>query len=229
VSQERNQQMDALVRRRKACHACAGLENPSAIANGALDGDELGPWTRWQGRLDAEVVVVGQDWGDVAAFTKNGGLEPPGNPTNARLVELLGVAGINVGPPATLGRSGTVFFTNAILCMKQDGLQGAVKSGWFDACGARFLRTAVDIVSPRAVVTLGTHATDSVCRTFGVVRAKRFAAAVDAPDGLALPGGIRLFPRYHCGARSMNMNRTLEQQHADWGRLGAWLAAARRR
>lgn len=225
----RSVSMDALVHERKACRECAGLTNPSCVSDGALDSAELGPWTLWQGRLDAEVVLVGQDWGDVASFTKNAGFEEPGNPTNRRLVELLALAGVSVEPPAKLGRAGTVFLTNAILCLKGGGLQAAVRAEWFRVCGARFLRPSIEIVQPRAIVALGTHATSAVCDAFAVPRQRSFRAAVDSPSGIALPDGAVLFPRYHCGARSTNMNRKAEQQDEDWRRLGAWLASRRSR
>jgi uracil-DNA glycosylase len=223
----RSVSMDALVRKRKACRECVGLTNPSCVTDGALDSAELGPWTLWQGRLDAEVVVVGQDWGDVASFTKNAGFEEPGNPTNRRLVELLALAGVGVEPPTKLGRAGTAFLTNAILCLKRGGLQAAVRVEWFNACGARFLRPSIEIVRPLVVVALGTHATTAVCDAFAVSRPRSFRAAVDSPDGIALPGGTVLFPRYHCGARSTNMNRSRAEQDEDWRRLGTWLASHR--
>lgn len=225
--EQRGLRMDSLVSARARCRACAELSNPAEIAGGSLDSSELGPWTLWQGRLDADVLVVGQDWGDVASFTKNGGFEEPGNPTNRRLVELLALAGVTVAPPARLGRAGSAFFTNAILCMKRGGLQAAVRPAWFRECGARFLGPTIELVTPLAVVALGTHATSAVCDAFAVRRPARFADAVEAPAGIPLPDGSHLFPRYHCGVRSTNMNRSRELQDDDWRRLGTWLAARR--
>ena len=51
----------ALVAQRKEHRFADGLLNPSEIAGGKFDSDELGPWSRWQGALDAEVVIVGHD------------------------------------------------------------------------------------------------------------------------------------------------------------------------
>ena len=34
---------------------------------------QIGPWSLWQGNLDAEIMVIGQDWGDKNYFTKNKG------------------------------------------------------------------------------------------------------------------------------------------------------------
>ena len=222
----RTLEMTALATARRECQACIGLVNPARVLDGRFDSEQLGPWTLWQGSLSAEVVVVGQDWGDVASFTNNEGFEEPGNPTNRRLVELLALAGVHVAQPAKLGRAGTAFFTNAILCLKEGGLQGDVRTEWFRACGARFLRPTIELVAPRAVVTLGTHATDALCVAFGLRPPSRFREAVEG-DGLALPNGSTLFPRYHCGPRSTNMNRNRQHQDDDWRRLGTWLTSTR--
>ena len=47
------------------CARCVGLINPTRCASGVYDSEEIGPWARWQGDLDVELMVVGQDWGDV--------------------------------------------------------------------------------------------------------------------------------------------------------------------
>jgi len=54
-----------LVEERKTCRVCEGLINPSDCAGGVYDSEHIGPWSRWQGNLDSELMVVGQDWGDV--------------------------------------------------------------------------------------------------------------------------------------------------------------------
>src|SRR4051794_31658052 len=92
-----------LVAQRKACLACPGLTNPSAFGD-ALDSDRIGPYTRWQGNLDAELVVVGQDFADVDTFRDIGGWPGEKVRTNLDLVELLKEAGIQIAPPQR-GRS----------------------------------------------------------------------------------------------------------------------------
>jgi hypothetical protein len=55
-----------LVCQRKACSLCQGLVNPSTEE---FDSNEIGPWAKWQNNLDADIIVVGQDWGDVDYYT----------------------------------------------------------------------------------------------------------------------------------------------------------------
>ena len=66
----KEEQYNALVEKRKACKKCSncGLINPSQIESGKFDSDEIGPWTRWHGNLNADVMIIGQDWGREAEF-----------------------------------------------------------------------------------------------------------------------------------------------------------------
>src|SRR4051794_35762952 len=90
----------ALVERRKAYDPERfGLANPSAPNLRKYDSNEIGPWTRWANDLDADLMVVGQDWGDERYFLVNKGLDNPNNPTNRSLRELLEFVGRPVPPP----------------------------------------------------------------------------------------------------------------------------------
>src|SRR5438046_137572 len=147
-----------LVAGRKTCHACSGLVNPSDYAAGRHDSPEIGPWTRWQGNLDANLMIVGQDWGDTAYFDRNGGLDVSANRTNRTLCSLLRSIGIEIDQidqRAKVTGRGQIFLTNAILCLKTVGMQGTVASQWFLNCGARFLRPQIEVVGPKVVVCLG--------------------------------------------------------------------------
>jgi hypothetical protein len=59
-----------LVAERKSCRLCPKLQNPAMILGGALDCDELGPCSRWQGSLDAELVVVAPDFADSETYVR---------------------------------------------------------------------------------------------------------------------------------------------------------------
>src|SRR2546430_543392 len=87
------------------------LTNPSEIDNGRFDSDHIGPWTRWQGNLSADLVVVGQDWGDTSYFRRVRGWDTDErNPTDRTLMKLLRSIGVVIDPPGTETRT-QVFFT----------------------------------------------------------------------------------------------------------------------
>jgi hypothetical protein len=108
---------EKLVRARKHCRKChPELRNPAEFDH---DADEVGPWSRWLASRPAELILVGQDWGDVGYFQKYKGRDIPDNRTNKRLIKYLKLLGFEVGPPNITDHTSGVFATNAILCLKQ--------------------------------------------------------------------------------------------------------------
>jgi hypothetical protein len=122
---------EKLVRARKHCRKChPELRNPAEFDH---DADEVGPWSRWLASRPAELILVGQDWGDVGYFQKYKGRDIPDNRTNKRLIKYLKLLGFEVGPPNITDHTSGVFATNAILCLKQGGLSAPVKQRWLSA------------------------------------------------------------------------------------------------
>jgi Uracil DNA glycosylase superfamily len=171
-----------------------GLVNPAECDGGIYDSDQVGPWSLWQGNLGEDLMVVGQDWGDTRYFIANGGRDARRNPTNENLRVLLLSIAIEIPSTAPGDAGGNVFLTNAILCLKDGGMQGKVRPEWFANCGARFLQPTIDIIAPRVVATLGECAHRTVTAAYG---ARRTASrkAVDRPGGLPARGRVRLRAR----------------------------------
>jgi hypothetical protein len=99
----------ALVTERKDSRLCCSarlvsggaspcLLNPGDPQYRHLDSTQIGPWTRWQGNLDADVMIIAQDWGDTRYYEKYAG-QDAGNPTNERLITLLRTIGIEIDRP----------------------------------------------------------------------------------------------------------------------------------
>ena len=85
-------------------------------------------------------------------------------------------------------------------------------------CGSRFLRPTIDLIAPKAVVSLGEWAYRAIMEAYGVRRIA-FKSAVERLDGFKLAGGSSYFPMYHCGARMLNTHRDYKQQQKDWQRV----------
>ena len=214
---------DILCNERKACRVCGGdLTNPSVLQG---DREEIGAWSRWQGNLDAEVMVVGQDWGSVDGFARSKGADTDDNPTNKTLVELLRCIDIEIPLPRESAGKGVAFFTNAILCLKRGGAQAPVREEWFSNCARCFLRPLIDIVQPRAVVCLGERAYRAVLTAYDK-KPHRLRQAVESDAPEQLDGGIAVFAVYHCGARTLRINRDLDAQRGDWRRIRKFLAGS---
>ena len=209
----------ALVEERKTCTRCMslGLTNPATAELCHLDSDQIGPWTRWQGDLDADLMVVGQDWGDVAGFILQSGVDNDSR-TNRLIRELLAYVGIKViAPPARSSKS-KVFLTNAVLCLKHGDCQSPVSRHWYKNCGPNFLRPQIEIVRPKVVVAMGEWSYRTIMHAFGLSPV-RFREAVGSADPIELFTGTVLVPVYHCSPRILNSHRKRDAQFMDWVRV----------
>jgi hypothetical protein len=226
----------ALVAARKAFDPTRhGLVNPAAVDAGRFDSKHIGPWTMWAHDQSADVMVVGQDWGDVPHFRKTRGLDKANLATNTALRDLLAGIGRPIPPPPSeapadaAGRSTSgVWLTNALLWLKTGGLSSALKDEWFDEATKIFLQEQIALVQPRVVVALGRRAYDTVISAFDLPRhTGNFLAAVEDQRGQDIPNGsssVTLLAVYHCGARIRNTLRSYDAQVCDWARVRAALS-----
>jgi len=216
-----------LVDQRKACTACDSLQcklrNPSIAFNGLYDTGEIGHWTDWQNSLDARILVIGQDWGDIRTLEKQRGeCNVENSSTNRALMELIRIAGVEIDPDRIREKHPDLFFTNAVLCMKSDGgLAGKVKNAWFRNCVRSFLKPLIEVVQPRVAVTLGEKATRSLLREYGYP-AIPFKQLVEQKSPIRLDENTVLFPVFHCGSLGRR-NRSFELQKQDWRRIRSYL------
>ena len=219
----------ALVARRRAHRFPRGLLNPAGIQGGRWDSDHLGPWSCWQGALDAEVVVVGQDWGNEALFLKGKGRPSDGDPTNVNLRAMAHRAGWDMGSPEA-PRPQPIYLTHAVLGIRAMGNPVTVPPiAWIDD-SVPFLVQLLEIIRPRALVSLGRAALRS-CR-LALLDTERNGRMPDHPsvnqaharNPILHPGKPVLFAFYHCSPLGLS-NRSLEHQFEDWQFLGEWLRA----
>lgn len=206
-----------LVEKRKHCSLCKELCNPSAVAGGLYDSDQIGPWSLWQANLNAKLVVVGQDWGDKSYFTKwEGRDQPSGNPTNENLQRLLKILCIEIGKPREQ-QDQVIFLTNLILCLKTGGLQGQVDEQWFKNCSFNFFKPLIEIITPRVIIALGKKVSESIMALYGLSYSRNAAfSKLISKSPYQLTESIMFFPVYHCGAGSVNRNRSIPEQQEDW-------------
>ena len=215
-----------LVSNRKAHVFLPGLLNPSKIEGGKFDSQHLGPWSRWQGDLNADAVIVGQDWGDQAYFLKNEGIDDDKEQTCTNLREMVLHAGWDIGTPHAPNPQ-RLFFTNAVLGIRaMDGKSGTPSNTWVDD-SLPFLTDLLGIIKPKIIVSLGTAAFRA-CRLAMLGTLRNDLVPLGAPlrqfhamNPIVRPGMPALFAFYHCGPLGLaNRSRVLQAQ--DWRDLGAW-------
>ncbi|MFD0716235.1 uracil-DNA glycosylase family protein [Paenibacillus sp. GCM10027626] len=216
-----------LVKQRKACTLCDSqqceLQNPSIAFSGKYDTNEIGHWTDWQGSLNAKIMVIGQDWGDIGTLEKQGGeCNVDNSATNRALMKLIQIAGVDVNENNFRNQHPDLFFTNAILCMKSDGgLAGKVKGPWFRNCVNSFLKPLLELIQPKIAVTLGEKATKSLLREYGH-KGISFRNLVEQESPIIVGANTAVFPVFHCGSLGQR-NRSFELQKGDWLRIRRYL------
>jgi uracil-DNA glycosylase len=222
MNQDRESQYQALTAMRKKCRLCKELSNPGEARLACFDSDHIGPWSQLHGDLNAKLMIVGQDWGDVDYYLKFKGRDDLKNPTMRNLETILNHVGLKLSITSYSDDNHGLFLTNAILCLKKGGLQAKLNRQWIYNCSRVFLRQQIEIVRPLAVVGLGAVAFQSILSTFEKPKVKLADAITDA-KGIEILDGVRLFAAYHCGAGCINRNRGLQQQCSDWVRIGKFL------
>lgn len=206
-----------MVEMRKTCSLCDGLCNPATVADGRHDRNQIGPWSLWQANLDSDVMIVGQDWGDISYFEKwQGRDQPSGNPTNENLQKLLEKIDVEIVRPCDQ-QNQIVFLTNLILCLKTGGLQGRVYDQWFTNCSRAFFKPLVEIIGPRVIIALGKKVSESILTLYYIPFSKNIAfSKLMNQSPYQLTNSVLLFSVYHCGAGSVNRNRSFSEQEEDW-------------
>lgn len=220
---ERASRYRAMVLERKTCSRCLGLVNASKLHEGRFDSDEIGPWTRWLGDLDARVLVVGQDWGDQRAFVQQEGRDISNDETNRMLRKLMASIGFPVPDVGAVTGPSGVFLTNAVLCFKDQGCQGPVRKEWFRTCGSRFVRPLIELINPRVVICLGQQAFTAVLSAYALPVHSSWRSAVEGP-GVPLSNRSIAFAVYHCSRRIQNTHRKPDAQFKDWRRIATALS-----
>lgn len=203
----KEEQYKTLVKERKECESCinCGLINPSQIKNGMYDTDDaIGPWTCWHGNLEADIMIVGQDWGSQREFEAMSGVDRVSNPTNTFLRELM----------EELPNS-SFFLTNAALCIREGKAQGGLNDEWLFNCRP-FLKRQIDIIEPKAVIVLGQKTFYAVLSALDLGRnsSTKFKELVNEKPKEY--GKTRIFPAFHPGGLGIRNSGGKDAQKALW-------------
>jgi uracil-DNA glycosylase len=223
-----------LVNDRRNCKQCSDVVNQSACAEGEYDkAAHIGPWSDWQGNLDADTMIIGQEWGGSDNYKGQFGRDRDRDPTNLNLVTLTANIGVTLPPPSAMQgttENGVFFLTNGVLCLRK----GAATSGTdkqkkpkdnapskttFSNCARTFLRPLIELVEPRLVLVLGVLAWNGLMEAFSLPPATRLKDAFQRGH-LPLNKSTIAFPLFHCGSK-LHLNRLLHLQIDDWKKMKA--------
>src|SRR5713226_3573831 len=114
-------EFETLIAARKGCRICVE-RSPGKIRSCAefdFDPDVVSPWEQWLGHKSPKLLVVGQDFGNVAHFVRHRGRDEPHQKTNNNMQRLRAAAGISTRDAPDRDPDAPVFMTNSILCLKE--------------------------------------------------------------------------------------------------------------
>lgn len=216
------------------------------------DCKEVNLWTYWQGRgnLDARIMLVGQDWGNLvdgspdymAQFDEiNSGKRSAywldgKSITDMRLIALFSSLGYDISSGAPWNPD--LFFTNFVLGYRNTGLSGGFRQKWLRE-NKGFFRRLASIVEPEIIICLGRNAFCGVMMAFDrkvkIRGYNAFITSKDNPVEVLLPSGKKayVFAEAHCGAMgTLNRNRLKDPDGAegtalqikDWSKIKNYLA-----
>ena len=152
------------------CHICERLvtlphmENSECLENDdhGLDTDRpyINRWNLWQGNLDADIMVIGQDYGqkedgvaiEVCSYSDTT------NPTDVRLKALFKDAfAIDLD-----SNDASLFFTNMANCYRKKRTSGGMHSGWLPICANKYMERLIRIICPKIIIVLGRSAFEAL-------------------------------------------------------------------
>ncbi len=210
-----------LVEKRKHSKFPKDLKNPSEVENGIYDKENhIGPWSKWQGNLNAKIMFIGQDWGSEQYYLDYKGNHNNKSVTNKRVKEAFELIGIDVGLPNIPNKDAPCFFTNVILGLKGGNKASPIKSKWVKEHAEEFLKLTIEIVDPEIIITLGKPAYHSVADIYDIE--KENMNEIIEKNPIELPNNKLLFAMYHCSPLGCR-NRNWELQKKDWMKIKDYL------
>ena len=196
------------------------LLNPHEVEN--FHFDVVNPWELWQGNLDADIMLIGQDFADSTSLKNNlqeNWRKEKKSSTNSALVNLFSILGHNITEISYDRKCNLpLFFTNAILGIKhtdEEDMSLPVKDIWIRE-SREYLGELIDIVSPKHIIAMGKTAYSAICSLYGIKPANSIKDIVETK--ISLPDGRNLFVVQHCSPLG-RVGRSLELQTKDWERI----------
>jgi hypothetical protein len=212
-----------LHRLRQQSEAPSGFINYNHTVLTAVHSDDvLDPFERWHGHRNPDILLVGQDWGNIEYFSANQGRDANTNPTCRNLSQLFLAAGIDIGSPSAPKTERALHFTNIIPFLRIGNMQKdesvTINSAIIKSMAERFFRPLVlEVLRPKVIITLGRWPLVGVAHAFSYSDKVGSMKEMMSHGPLQM-GGIQVYPMYHCGALGL-VNRPLPAQKEDWSKL----------
>lgn len=193
-----------------------GYFNLSDFHNGIYDGDFVSPYTRSAGNLDADTMIIGQDWAsqeyldnEPKDFLVELGYDPS-LPTNTNLIRLL--------DEHLNEELGNTYMTNLFPFIKSGGMSEKIPAKDFEKAAHDFAIPQIEIISPKRVICLGMGVYNTLAKALGYRRASNLDEATQHPLRV---NGSKIYAQAHTGGLGRaNRNRGgVDRVSSDWSEM----------
>ena len=180
------------------CDKCLYLNDKSLInfysSDMALSIPSI--WTDWLNHLDADVMIIGQDWGPY------------------KDMELLYKRYVNGEKDES-----KIFITNAIMCARSGtNYRGDNINLKYSTCAcSNYLKRQIDIVKPKVIVTLGYYPLLALSNIFGFTVESNLTKTIEKNPVIKVDNYI-IVPAFHPAAQ-ISLERQTKQYKKIWDNL----------
>jgi restriction system protein len=197
----------------------------SEFDGGYYDVDWVSPWTVSACSLDADLMIVAQDWASTDSLMKRSTREQkearrrcgqdPDLPTNKRLKELL-------KEHFGLEFSDT-YATNLFVFIKPGGISATIPMEDLKYCAEKFTLPEIEIVRPRMVLCLGARTFNAIQRALDHRPSKLNEASLPTAH-TKLQNGVEIYGVPHTGSWGTKNAGGKVNVDAIWARLASRFA-----
>lgn len=205
-------QLLALARKRQAAR-WPGYNPLAEYHRGAYECDFVSPYTKSAGNVEAQVMILLQDWssdawlsGELDHAVVRLGLSPT-LPTNINLARLL---------ETTFGLDlADTYATNLFPFIKAGNLSTTITVRDVEQAAREFGLPQIDIVAPRLVVCLGLSTFNGLRRALGMKTVTTMSVALGSPFNY---NGTRVWCQAHTGVMGQNTRNRggIDRVSGDW-------------
>lgn len=194
------------------------LFNPSQL-NITKD-EHLNAWAYWHGDLNADILLIGQDFGGKKYYEDHNGDDSKfSSPTNDMLNSLFKEISNDINLLDKQNSNAKLYFTNAVLGAKNGDMVKAIKKSWYLPTANLFIKPLIEIIQPPIIIAMGRNAYETIASIYNLKESTLTDIVESNPIQIKLPNAeIKLFTVYHC-SKNGRMTRKHEQQKEDWRKI----------
>ncbi len=213
----KNDELDNLFKQMSICTKCKNLKSKKGndqsliniFENECFYKNIPSIWTDWYNRLDAKIMLVGQDWGPFIDMNKfhelyinnpskknwKNIIEQEKSTTKRLLTKYLVQSAKNFNINISLD---DIYITNAIMCARKgNNYRGSNINLKVSTCNcSEFLKKQIDIVKPKIILTLGYYPIYSLSMRYGFKICSTLTETIETYGKFILDNFV-IIPLYH--------------------------------